>query len=331
MALGRGPRGAVSWFGPVGRAECPVIGLVLVLVAQAWPATAPAAAQAQTALLDSRVPRWHAAGSRRRHLDGAGSERRERRHGHRAGLHPEPAREVPLVRRTFVRRDPIEPSYSLVYLDLEPCREQSIIEGVGPQAIIAGPQIAPDGSRGSPASSVASVGRSSVLRSHLTGEKPKQGPARPGAPGAREVSLVTAGAYAPDGPYPDDGRVLHGRNPGPRPDPRGLYRVSADLATGTKVAAGIDGAPIGVGPSGAWVAILESVPASEDALRDHHRLVILDLAEWPASADARGGRDVAGRHWSGCARWRHRGGVPVRQRRSMATVRAAVPLHGCGE
>ena len=71
--------------------------------------------------------------------------------------------------------------------------EQTIIEGVGPQAIIAGPQIAPDGKSGFARLDCCLSRDILSFALPLTSEKPKQGPA--GAfldPETREVSMVKA-------------------------------------------------------------------------------------------------------------------------------------------
>jgi hypothetical protein len=181
--------------------------------------------------------------------------------------------EVLVVRRSM---NGAELSYSLVYIDLATGREQTILEGVGPQAEIVGPQIAPDGRSGF-ARLECCLSREIVrFALPLTSEPPKQGPAGGFlSPEAREVSLMTTGAYAPDGRLLMTADCCMGDDP--PPDPRGLYRVSADLTTGEKIASAVQGLPIGVGPGGAWVAVLTPTPPSEYTPMGSHSLALVDL------------------------------------------------------
>ena len=184
--------------------------------------------------------------------------------------------EVLLVRRTFTGTDPVEPLYSLVYLDLATGREQAILAGVGPQAEIIGPQIAPDGKSGFARLECCLSREIISFVLPLTGAPAKQGPAGAFlAPEAREVALVTTGAYLPDGRILMSAECCMGDEPAA--NPRGLYRVSADLTTGTRISDRINGLPLGVGPGGAWVAVLEQAPMTEDGHNPGTQLVIVDL------------------------------------------------------
>src|SRR4051794_16000755 len=115
MSVGRLGR-AARRIGLFGGLSGLVFGLVLGVVAQAWPAATPAAAQTRSAVLTSVLP-----DGRLLALDGGSWSELPRNiagSGNSAtvtGLAWHPTRpEVLVVRRTFARRDPIEPSYALV-------------------------------------------------------------------------------------------------------------------------------------------------------------------------------------------------------------------------
>lgn len=164
--------------------------------------------------------------------------------------------ELLVIRRSFVRADPREPSYAIVALDLATGTEQAILDGVGPQAELVGPRYAPDG-RSALARIECCLARQ-VLQFPIppTGAEPSNRPASSFlAPEARDAMLVTTGAYAPDG------RILMSAgcciDAEPRTDARGLYLVTPDLNRAERIVPGVDGLPLGLGPGGAWIAVLE--------------------------------------------------------------------------
>lgn len=171
--------------------------------------------------------------------------------------------ELLLIRRTIAGSNPGEPSYALVRRDLESGTEETIIDGVGPQAELVGPQYAPDG-----LSAYARL-QCCLARELVRFGVPPQPTARTQGPAAAfltaeagEVSLVTAG------PYVQDGRVLMSvfccMGDEPLDNPMGLYLVQADgTASERLVRDAADGTPVGLGPSQAWAAVLEQ--ADDDA------------------------------------------------------------------
>jgi hypothetical protein len=178
--------------------------------------------------------------------------------------------EVLIVRR---KGDMADSVHSLVRLDLATGTEEIILDGVGPEARILGPRFAPDG-RSAFARLECCLSRQMVRFGVPPADTaPTQGPARAFLHGAgADDSLVAVG------PYAADGRILMSVSccmleEVPPDDPTGLYLVRPDLSDGERIASGVEGFPLGLGPSGAWVAYLdESAGVGSSA-----SLAILDL------------------------------------------------------
>ncbi len=179
--------------------------------------------------------------------------------------------EVLLVRRTLGASAPVEPSYSLVRLDLSTNTEETILGGIGPQAQILGPSYAPDG-RSAIARVECCLARELVRFGVPPADTaPTQGPARAFLdPAFAEDTDVNVGSFTLDG------RLLIGvsccMGDVPSPDPTGLYLVAPDLKQSERIAGGIQGTPLGLGPDGAWVAVLD-----ESSGGDGPALVAVDL------------------------------------------------------